>query len=115
MLVPRCKNLIFFDKKQKGKKARNKHPPGPDHREGESGMCAGLNSVCSGMGGLFRAVFSEPAGPPFVLAELLHYDGLQECDLDGFEAILAFFHLQLFNTKHEQKVILWAIYETYWW
>lgn len=62
-------------------------------------MCAGPNSVCSGMGGLFRAVFSEPAGPPFVLAELLHYDGLQERDLDGFEAILGFFHLQLFNTN----------------
>lgn len=62
-------------------------------------MCAGPNCVCSGMGGLFRAVFSEPAGPPFVLAELLHYNGLQEPDLESFEAILKIFYLQLFNTE----------------
>lgn len=54
-------------------------------------MCAGPNCVCSGRGGLFRTELGEPAGPPFVLAESLKYNQLQEHDLDGFEAILEFY------------------------
>lgn len=81
-MVPRCKKLIFFRNKRKEQRAG----------------CVQVLIVCSGMGGLFRAAFREPAGPPFVLAALLHDNGLQEHDLDRFEAILEFFHLQLFNT-----------------
>lgn len=63
----------------------------------DRGMCAGPNCVCvcvrvcSGRGGLFRTELGEPAGPPFVLAESLNYNQLQEHDLDGSVAILEFY------------------------
>lgn len=69
----------------------HEHPPAPDCSETGGCVQVLIVCVCSGRGGLFRTELGEPAGPPFVLAESLNYNQLQQHDLDGSEAILEFY------------------------